>query len=169
MQGHPPRTRTRNEWHTTAGVTTESCQERESARGVSSSLCTIEQVPRADWAGWFLSDFCRRGSYSVCSIQLQRVVLNLVMKKIEAMQSVHLRVKSERSSSPDAVRVSVEDNGTGVDATNLDQIFKPLFTIKERGMGMGCPSAARSLPTMTDGFGQSPGLAEGQFCSLNCR
>jgi signal transduction histidine kinase len=35
------------------------------------------------------------------------------------------------------VRVSVEDTGTGIDPSNLDRIFKPLFTTKGTGMGMG--------------------------------
>jgi signal transduction histidine kinase len=71
--------------------------------------------------------------------QLQQVTLNLVMNAIEAMQSVHyraLKVKSEQSK-PGLVHISIEDTGTGIDPSNLKQIFSPLFTTKERGMGMG--------------------------------
>jgi signal transduction histidine kinase len=35
------------------------------------------------------------------------------------------------------VRVLIEDTGTGIDPANLDRIFKPLFTTKATGMGMG--------------------------------
>jgi signal transduction histidine kinase len=35
------------------------------------------------------------------------------------------------------VRVSIADNGIGIDPAYADQIFKPLFTTKEHGMGMG--------------------------------
>jgi signal transduction histidine kinase len=72
-------------------------------------------------------------------VQLQQVVLNLVMNAIEAMQSVRprmLKVKSEQSK-PEMVHVSIEDSGTGIDPSNLNQVFSPLFTTKERGMGMG--------------------------------
>jgi hypothetical protein len=72
-------------------------------------------------------------------VQLQQVILNLVMNASEAMHSVRprvLKVKSEQRK-PNTVHVSIEDNGTGVDLANLDRIFKPLFTTKDRGMGVG--------------------------------
>ena len=72
-------------------------------------------------------------------VQLQQVVLNLVMNAIEAMQSVGLRVLKVKSSqsNPEVVHVSIEDTGTGIDPSNLRQVFIPLFTTKKRGMGMG--------------------------------
>jgi signal transduction histidine kinase len=73
------------------------------------------------------------------SVQLQQVVLNLVVNAIESMREVQsrvLRVQSDKSSS-DMVHVSVEDTGTGVDPANLDRLFKPLFTTKKSGMGIG--------------------------------
>jgi C4-dicarboxylate-specific signal transduction histidine kinase len=72
-------------------------------------------------------------------VQLQQVVLNLVMNAIEAMQSVAPRILSIRScvSKPNFVHVAVEDTGTGIDPSNHDHIFNPMFTTKERGMGIG--------------------------------
>jgi signal transduction histidine kinase len=72
-------------------------------------------------------------------IQLQQVILNLITNAIESMHSVEhrvLRVRSE-SGGPDIVHVSIEDTGTGIDHSNLDSIFKPMFTTKATGMGMG--------------------------------
>jgi signal transduction histidine kinase len=71
-------------------------------------------------------------------VQLQQVVLNLVMNAIEAMQ-VEPRILSIRSciSKPNFVHVAVEDTGTGIDPSNHDHIFNPMFTTKERGMGIG--------------------------------
>jgi signal transduction histidine kinase len=72
-------------------------------------------------------------------VQLQQVVLNLVMNAIEAMQTGELRILNIRSrvSKPDFVHVAVEDTGTGIDPSNHDRIFDPMFTTKERGMGIG--------------------------------
>jgi C4-dicarboxylate-specific signal transduction histidine kinase len=73
------------------------------------------------------------------NVQLQQVILNLVMNAIESMQSMprrELRIQSDLSK-PDMVRVSIEDSGTGIDPSNLSRVFKPLFTTKSRGMGMG--------------------------------
>jgi C4-dicarboxylate-specific signal transduction histidine kinase len=79
-------------------------------------------------------------------IQLQQVVLNLVMNAIEAMQSAAPRILSIRScvSKPNFVHVAVEDTGTGIDPSNHNHIFNPMFTTKERGMGIGL-SICRSI------------------------
>ena len=79
-------------------------------------------------------------------IQLQQVVLNLVMNAIEAMQSASPRILSVRScvSKPDFVRVAIGDTGTGIDPSNHNHIFNPMFTTKERGMGIGL-SICRSI------------------------
>ncbi|HEY6255707.1 MAG TPA: ATP-binding protein [Xanthobacteraceae bacterium] len=73
------------------------------------------------------------------AVQLQQVILNLVMNAIEAMHSSSrriLRIKSELDKSR-SVHVSVEDTGTGIDPSSLDRVFKPLYTTKATGMGMG--------------------------------
>jgi signal transduction histidine kinase len=72
-------------------------------------------------------------------VQLQQVVLNLVMNAIEAMQSVQIRVLKVQTdqSNPGMVRVSIKDTGTGIDPSNIDRVFKPYFTTKANGMGMG--------------------------------
>jgi signal transduction histidine kinase len=72
-------------------------------------------------------------------VQLQQVILNLIMNAIEAMQSVEPRRLSIRScvSKPNFVHISFADTGTGIDPSNLDHIFRPMFTTKERGMGVG--------------------------------
>jgi signal transduction histidine kinase len=72
-------------------------------------------------------------------VQLQQVVLNLVMNAIEAMQSGAPRILSIRScvSKPNFVHVAIEDTGTGINPSNHDHIFDPMFTTKELGMGIG--------------------------------
>jgi len=72
-------------------------------------------------------------------VQLQQVVLNLIVNAIEAMHSAQhrvLKVQSDRSE-PGLVRVLIADTGVGIDPSNHKRIFKPLFTTKSRGMGMG--------------------------------
>jgi signal transduction histidine kinase len=44
----------------------------------------------------------------------------------------------------EGVHVSIGDTGIGIDPSNVEQMFKPLFTTKEHGMGMGL-SICRSI------------------------
>jgi signal transduction histidine kinase len=85
-------------------------------------------------------------------VQLQQVILNLVMNALDAMQSADRRVLSISSElvQPDRLQVSIEDSGSGIDPSDLGRIFKPLFTTKTRGMGMGL-SICRSILEAHDG------------------
>jgi C4-dicarboxylate-specific signal transduction histidine kinase len=98
-------------------------------------------------------------------VQLQQVVLNLVMNAIEAMQSVRprvLKVKSEQSK-PEIVHVSFEDIGTGIDPSDLNRVFNPLFTTKERGMGMGLSICHSIIENHNGRIWVSPGVIRGSI------
>jgi signal transduction histidine kinase len=85
-------------------------------------------------------------------VQLQQVILNLLMNAVEAMHFAHprvLRIQS-RLSRPEVVHVSIEDTGNGIGPSEGDRIFKPLFTTKASGMGMGL-SICRSIIESHDG------------------
>jgi C4-dicarboxylate-specific signal transduction histidine kinase len=73
--------------------------------------------------------------------QLQEVIVNLLHNAIEAMDIMTdrnrvLRLKTERRGI-DAIVLSVEDSGPGVDPKNLESIFDAFVTTKRHGMGLG--------------------------------
>jgi C4-dicarboxylate-specific signal transduction histidine kinase len=98
-------------------------------------------------------------------VQLQQVILNLILNAIDAMQSVRPRVLTIRSEKrdPDVVHISVEDNGAGVDPANIDQIFKPLFTTKERGMGVGLSICHSIIENHSGRIWVSPAMGRGSI------
>lgn len=73
--------------------------------------------------------------------QLQEVTFNLAHNAIEAMASTagRSRVLEVRTAvrSPNALVVTVEDSGPGIDPKQLDNIFGAFFTTKTQGMGLG--------------------------------
>ena len=69
--------------------------------------------------------------------RLQQVFLNLIINAVDAMtQRGTLRVVLA-SPEPGAVEVRFGDTGSGIDPRELDRIFEPFYTTKERGRGTG--------------------------------
>jgi signal transduction histidine kinase len=83
------------------------------------------------------------GDHSVMGdrVQLQQVLLNLIVNGAQAMSAVTERARELTVSStlaePSSVLVAVEDTGTGLDPAVVERMFKPLFTTKPDGLGMG--------------------------------
>lgn len=74
-------------------------------------------------------------------VQLQQLIVNLIMNAVDAMSAVTnrpriLRLKTEVHESK-YLLITIEDSGTGIDPKNIDRIFKPFFTTKSQGLGMG--------------------------------
>ena len=98
-------------------------------------------------------------------VQLQQVILNLVMNAIEAMSSMEtrvLRIKTELSQ-PNTVHVSIEDTGTGIKPSDVARVFKPMFTTKARGMGMGLSICQSIIENHNGRIWVSPGANGGSI------
>jgi PAS domain S-box-containing protein len=67
---------------------------------------------------------------------LKQVFLHLTENGIEAMENGGALQVSTRSIDG-FVEVSFRDTGIGIPGENLDKLFKPLFTTKSKGMGLG--------------------------------
>jgi signal transduction histidine kinase len=80
-------------------------------------------------------------------IQLQQVVLNLILNAFEAMNE-HPNGDRQvliRTGLKDArVLAAVTDNGNGIPIGDAENIFKPFYTTKPQGLGMGL-SICRSI------------------------
>jgi signal transduction histidine kinase len=74
-------------------------------------------------------------------IQLQQVVLNLVLNGLEAMPEATTRGRSlvirTAMNGAGTITIEVQDSGTGIDETETDRLFQPLYTTKAQGLGMG--------------------------------
>ncbi|WP_047246741.1 sensor histidine kinase [Maribacter thermophilus] len=70
--------------------------------------------------------------------QLIRVVTNLVKNAIQAVPDVESpRILVSVAVEDDMVKISVADNGVGIEKEVEDKIFEPKFTTKTSGMGLG--------------------------------
>lgn len=65
---------------------------------------------------------------------VQRALLNLVRNAIQAAESA---VSIAATFEAHRLRLSVDDDGSGVPANKEEEIFKPFFTTKQKGSGLG--------------------------------
>lgn len=75
-------------------------------------------------------------------VELQQVLLNLVINACESMSANptrdrRLEIVVDAEAEEGAVRVSVLDCGSGIDADQLERVFEPFFTTKKGGLGLG--------------------------------
>jgi C4-dicarboxylate-specific signal transduction histidine kinase len=88
-------------------------------------------------------------------IQLQQVLLNLINNAIHAMSGVLERpreivIRCNAQPQDEGILLTMRDSGIGLQPGMVDHIFKPMFTTKSDGMGMGL-AISRSIITAHGG------------------
>lgn len=92
--------------------------------------------------------------------QMEQVLNNLVINAYHAMPeggeltiSAHVIETSEVSGKPprsEWVALSITDTGYGISKENIKKLFDPLYTTKERGIGLGL-TVCKSLVELNRG------------------
>lgn len=87
-------------------------------------------------------------------LMLEQAILNLTRNAIDAMrdtpQGQRKLAIASRCDDGRTVEIEVRDSGCGIPDTLADNLFKPFFTTKRDGMGMGL-SICRSIAEFHDG------------------
>ncbi len=68
--------------------------------------------------------------------QLEQIFTNLISNAVEAMPDGGV-LKISSSRRREELLIHVEDTGRGIPESDLKKIFEPLYTTKERGVGLG--------------------------------
>lgn len=75
------------------------------------------------------------------AIQIEHVIVNLLQNALDAMRDAGKRdgiiTVRARLEEGNIVRVSVEDNGPGLDRSLADKVFEPHYTTTSDGLGLG--------------------------------
>lgn len=62
---------------------------------------------------------------------------NILINAVEAMEIHKGKLQVHLQATPDAVNISIRDNGRGIPREHLSKLFDPFFTLKKNGMGLG--------------------------------
>jgi PAS domain S-box-containing protein len=74
---------------------------------------------------------------------MKRVFVNLAVNGIQAMEEKQGMLKVSTKKTDGFVEVRFQDTGIGIKKVNKTKIFRPFFTTKAQGMGMGLPICKR--------------------------
>jgi len=67
---------------------------------------------------------------------MKRVLMNLIKNAVEAMPKGG-KIRISATVKGDTALINVRDTGIGIPKENMDKIFKPFFTTKSKGLGLG--------------------------------
>lgn len=79
-------------------------------------------------------------------IQLEQLLTNLLLNAAQASPDDGL-VRLTTAAQPDAVRLTVEDHGKGMDPEVYHRAMEPFFTTKAKGTGLGLPICRKIAET----------------------
>jgi len=72
--------------------------------------------------------------------QIRQVLMNIIINSIQAISEtgiIEIKTEDNIISGKSIIKLTVEDNGIGIAENNLNQIFDPFFSTKEKGSGLG--------------------------------
>ena len=90
-------------------------------------------------------------AFRMDSEQLHQVLLNLVLNGVQAIEregKITVAAKVDAPGGPgqaDLVEISVSDTGVGVPPESLERIFRPFYTTKRGGTGLGLSLCRRII------------------------
>jgi signal transduction histidine kinase len=72
-------------------------------------------------------------------MKLEIVFVNLLSNALDAIHHEG-NIKIQMKKIDNFLEIEFEDSGSGIEHDKLEQIFEPLFTLKQKGTGLGLAS-----------------------------
>ena len=110
-------------------------------------------------------DVVVRGEFGVVDgdeVLLRQAFSNLLRNAVEACAGASVApvvvIESSIDREARASRIAVDDNGTGIDEASRDRVFRPFFTSKRNGTGLGLALVQKIIVSHNGriGVGSSP-------------
>jgi two-component system sensor histidine kinase HydH len=97
-----------------------------------------------------------------------QALANVIANAIEAMpQGGSLRLEIQSAAKPKGVAVVVSDTGPGMSPAEIDLVFKPYYTTKRHGLGLGMALVKRIMERFGGGIAMESREGKGTRVKLN--
>lgn len=97
---------------------------------------------------------------------LKRILANLITNAIQAMpKGGKLTIKAKEEK--DTVTITVKDTGLGIEEKDKPQMFKPLFTTKAKGQGLGLAVVKRFVEALNGTITYETQVGKGTKFTIN--
>ena len=99
---------------------------------------------------------------------MRQILNNLILNAIQSVKSNEIEIKVVLVRKEDQLLLSIQDNGQGIELINSANIFKPYFSTKMRGSGIGLALAKKGIEQARGNiwFEPNTGLGTTFFVSL---
>lgn len=96
---------------------------------------------------FYMIDFSFSGNADIKGDEtlLKQAIKNIIQNALDAGDKVWVDIEKVSSADKKGVVVSVKDNGRGISEKDLDKIFMPFYTTKNRGSGIGLALAQKII------------------------
>ena len=101
--------------------------------------------------------------------QIRQVIYNLAVNAIQAMKEggvLSIEAKSIKHHDKNVVEIKVTDTGPGIDEKDLNKIFEPFFTNKDKGTGLGLAIVSRIVDGYSGRIKMENGVDKGTVCTV---
>jgi signal transduction histidine kinase len=79
--------------------------------------------------------------------KMKTALLNIIINAVEAMAASNGALTVRTGLIGNKCRIEIEDNGHGISKENLEKLFDPFFSVKEKGMGLGLTATQNIILT----------------------
>ena len=101
---------------------------------------------------------------SVDTRKFRQVISNLLDNAIQSVESlddvnpvVNISVRMELNEEKPCIKITIEDNGCGIEGEAVDELFEPFYTNRSKGTGLGLPIAKRYVELLRGTLDLMPG------------
>jgi two-component system sensor histidine kinase HydH len=98
---------------------------------------------------------------------LTQLVGSLIANSIEAMESGGEILIGSDLTANGLVRAAISDNGPGIGRGDMGLLFKPFFTNKSKGLGLGLPLVRRVVERLGGSVELNSAPGKGTAVSLH--